>query len=218
MVKRFVAALFDLDGVVFDTESQYSEFWAQQGKEYHPELPLFSQLIKGQTLQQIYDNYFDGELASYRNLITERLNQFEKGMSFRYVKGFLQFVGELRVHGVKTAVVTSSNRHKMENVYAKCPEFKSLFDEILTAEDFSASKPEPDCYLTAASRFAAAKEECIVFEDSFNGLQSGCAAQMKVVGLATTNTPDAIAPYSHVVISDYTHFGVEDCMNLIRQD
>ncbi|MGN0221872.1 MAG: HAD family hydrolase [Prevotella sp.] len=217
MVKRFVAALFDLDGVVFDTESQYSEFWAQQGMEYHPELPLFSQLIKGQTLQQIFDNYFNGELASYRSLVTDRLNIFEKGMSFRYVKGFLQFVGELRAHGVKTAVVTSSNRHKMENVYAKCPEFKSLFDEILTAEDFSASKPEPDCYLAAANRFSAGRNECVVFEDSFNGLQSGRAAQMKVVGLATTNAPDAIAPYSHVVISDYTHFRVDDCMDLICQ-
>ena len=44
------AALFDLDGVVFDTESQYSVFWGMIGKEYHPEIPDFAQIIKGQTL------------------------------------------------------------------------------------------------------------------------------------------------------------------------
>lgn len=52
------AALFDLDGVVLDTETQYSVFWGMIGKEYHPELPDFALRIKGQTLVQIYDKYF----------------------------------------------------------------------------------------------------------------------------------------------------------------
>ena len=216
MIKEFVAALFDLDGVVFDTEPQYSVFWEKQGLIYHPELPSFSQLIKGQTLQQIYDKYFNEELTSYRDVITEQLNLFERNMSFSYVEGFLKFVRELRSNGIKTAVVTSSNQNKMKNVYSKCPEFESLFDAILTAENFKESKPSPDCYLTAARFFSASPDECIVFEDSFNGLKSGRAALMKVVGLATTNSPDAIASLAHVVISDYTHFGVNDCVNLIR--
>ena len=80
MIKEFVAALFDLDGVVFDTEPQYSVFWEKQGLIYHPELPSFSQLIKGQTLQQIYDKYFNEELTSYRDVITEQLNLFERNM------------------------------------------------------------------------------------------------------------------------------------------
>lgn len=55
------AALFDLDGVVFDTESQYSIFWGMIGREYHPEMPDFEYRIKGQTLVQIYDKYFTDE-------------------------------------------------------------------------------------------------------------------------------------------------------------
>lgn len=51
-------ALFDLDGVVFETESQYSIFWGMIGREYHPEIPDFEYRIKGQTLVQIYDKYF----------------------------------------------------------------------------------------------------------------------------------------------------------------
>lgn len=55
------AALFDLDGVVLDTETQYSVFWGMIGKEYHPELPDFALRIKGQTLVQIYDKYFSDD-------------------------------------------------------------------------------------------------------------------------------------------------------------
>ena len=47
------AALFDLDGVVFETESQYTIFWGMIGREYHPEMPDFAHRIKGQTLVQI---------------------------------------------------------------------------------------------------------------------------------------------------------------------
>jgi len=91
----------------------------------------------------------------------------------------------------------------MESVYRYQPAFQTLFDAILTSEDFSRSKPDPDCYLRAARRLGVGSDECIVFEDSFNGLRSGRAAQMKVVGLATTNTAEAIAPYSDIQISDY---------------
>ena len=104
----------------------------------------------------------------------------------------------------------------MEAVYGKHPEFKQLFDAILTAEDFERSKPDPDCYLKAAMRFGAGNDECIVFEDSFNGLKSGRAARMKVIGLATTNPADAIAPYSDLVVKDYVGLDYSRCLALLR--
>ena len=136
-------------------------------------------------------------------------------MSFEYVTGFEAFVKLLRANGIKTAVVTSSNRPKMESVYSKRPEFKTLFDRILTSEDFTGSKPDPDCYLTAAAGFGVAPDECLVFEDSFNGLKSGRAAGMKVVGLSTTNSPEAIAPLSDMVVPDYTELSIERCEDLL---
>ena len=200
------AALFDLDGVVFDTEPQYTVFWEAQCKEFHPERPRLAHEIKGQTLEQIYDTWFDGELRAVRPLLTDRLNAFEYQMQFLYVGGFEQFIASLRKQGVKTAVVTSSNQQKMESVYRQRPEFKSMFDAILTSEDFEHSKPHPDCYLKAAARFDALPEECVVFEDSFNGLKSGRAAGMKVVGLATTNSAEAIRPLCDQIINDYINF------------
>lgn len=201
-------ALFDLDGVVFNTEPQYTVFWGEQCREFHPEHPGLEHEIKGQTLLQIYDAWFSGPLADKQPLITECLNRFEQQMDYIYVAGFEQYIARLRQAGVKTAVVTSSNLPKMQAVYASRPEFKTLFDAVLTAEDFERSKPDPDCYLKAARRFGAAPADCVVFEDSFNGLKSGRAAGMLVVGLATTNNADSIRPFCDYVIDDYQNTSV----------
>ena len=197
------AALFDLDGVVFDTEPQYSVFWGAQCREFHPEHPGLEHEIKGQTLVQIYDSWFSGELAEKQPMITERLNKFEQQMDYIYVPGFEEYISQLRSKGVKTAVVTSSNQPKMEAVYQSHPEFRSMFDAILTSEDFERSKPDPDCYLKAAQRLGVKVEDCVVFEDSFNGLKSGKAAGMYVVGLSTTNPATAIRPYCDEIIENY---------------
>ena len=198
------AALFDLDGVVFNTEPQYSVFWGAQCREFHPEQPGLENKIKGQTLVQIYDAWFSGPLEGQQAVITARLDDFERQMSYDYIEGFEDYIRSLRQQGVKTAVVTSSNQPKMEAVYAKRPEFKTLFDAILTSEDFERSKPDPDCYLKAAQRFGIDAKDCVVFEDSFNGLKSGRAAGMYVVGLATTNTAGDIKSLCDKVIDNFT--------------
>lgn len=213
-MKELKVALFDLDGVVFDTEPQYTVFWGAQCREFHPEHPGLEHEIKGQTLTQIYDGWFAGELEQVRDLITERLNRFEAEMDYVFVDGLKTFIEDLRNHGVKTAVVTSSNRPKMESVYRRCPDFKSLFDAVLTSEDFAESKPSPDCYLRGAARFGAVPAECVVFEDSFNGLRSGRAADMFVVGLTTTNSEEAIKDLSDCQIADYKEFDFEKLKDL----
>lgn len=197
--RKFRAALFDLDGVVLDTESQYSEFWGQMGREFRPDIPDFSQRIKGQTLRQIFDAWFDGERVRQAE-ITRRLNEFEAQMSYIYIKGTRAYAERLRQEGIPTAIVTSSNRPKMEAVYRARPELPMLFDKILTAEDFAESKPSPDCYLRGAAAFGVKAEDCVVFEDSVNGLKAGRASGAYVVGLATTNPREAIAPLCNLVV------------------
>ena len=202
-------ALFDLDGVVFDTEPQYTIFWGRQFKKYYPQEPGLEHKVKGMTLVQIYDMYFNDQPQKQAD-ITRELNEFEVNMNFEYVAGFEQFITKLRSIGVMTAVVTSSNREKMDNVYAKHPEFKTYFDEVLTSEDFAKSKPDPDCYLKAAQKFGANVDECVGFEDSFNGLKSLQGANMAIVGLATTNSRKAIAEYAHKVIDNYVGINPSD--------
>ena len=214
-MSQLKAALFDLDGVVFDTEPQYSIFWGSQCRLYHPEHPGLEHEIKGQTLTQIYDQWFSGDLLKEQPIITQRLNEYEAQMHYDYIDGFEQLIADLHAHGVKTAVVTSSNLPKMQAVYRYQPQFRQLFDAILTSEDFERSKPDPDCYLKAAARLGAQTDECIVFEDSFNGLRSGRAAQMAVVGLATTNPVDSIRELSDIQISDYRNVDFNQLSSLL---
>ena len=201
-MNKYQAALFDLDGVVFDTEPQYTIFWRSMCEKYRPDIPELWNKFKGQTLVQIFDQYFGG-MSQIQAEIVEALNAYEKGMKYQYVIGFEEFITDLRANGLKTAAVTSSNQEKMRNVYRSHPEFQQLFDRILTSEDFSASKPDPDCYLKGAAVFGLRPDQCIGFEDSFNGLKAVRAAHMPVIGLATTNSQEAIQSYCDVVLDDY---------------
>lgn len=210
----FNTALFDLDGVVLDTESQYTVCWDRIGKVYKPDIPHFAHLIKGQTLTQIFNRYFkDEEKAQHE--IENQLIEFEKNMDYAYIPGVVAFIKDLKQNHVNTAIVTSSNQKKMANVYHRHPEFETLFDVILTSEDFKRSKPEPDCYLTAAAHFAVSHNQCVVFEDSINGLKAGKAAQMKVCGLATTNSIEVIEPLSDMVMKDFVGMSYEKLCEII---
>lgn len=211
---KCIAALFDFDGVVMDTESQYSIFWNGVGEQYRPDLPAFGRLIKGMTLTQIYGKYFTG-LEKEQERITEELNRYEREMNYEYIPGIVGFMKDLRNHGVKIAIVTSSNDLKMANVYAAHPELSGLVDRILTAEMFAHSKPAPDCFLLGAEVFETLPANCVVFEDSFHGLEAGNAAGMTVVGLSTTNSKEAIQTLCKSVIPDFTSFSYEKMYSLL---
>ncbi|MBQ0074968.1 MAG: HAD-IA family hydrolase [Prevotella sp.] len=201
---KIKAALFDLDGTLFDTEGQYSVFWGRMARRYRPDIPHLEDIIKGTTLTSIYANYFPDE--DIQKEITKGLNEWEAQMTYEFVPGALEFIEDLKAHGVKCAVVTSSNREKMLSVARQRPELDTLFDRILTSEDFTASKPAPDCYLQGAKVFDAQLDECVVFEDAFNGLQAGMSSGIFTVGVAISNPADTIRNYCHHVINDFTHF------------
>lgn len=198
------AVLFDLDGTLIDTEDQYTAIWGKIGKKYHPELPDFAHRIKGMTLQRILDAYFPDEET--RKVVVPELYEHEGRMVFTFYPGALAFISDLRRCGVKCAVVTSSNRKKMETLRRQIADFDGLFDAILTAEDFRASKPDPDCFLTAAAKLSCQKEECVVFEDAPNGLEAGRRSGMFTVGVQTTLTREQITPLCDYVLQSYEGF------------
>lgn len=200
--KQMKVALFDFDGVIMDTETQYTVFWDEQGRNYLNEED-FGRRIKGQTLTQIYEKHFSDNPEAQTE-ISAQLKVFENNMSYEYIPGVEAFIADLRQHGVKIAVVTSSNEEKMENVYNAHPEFKGMVDRILTGEMFARSKPAPDCFLLGMEIFDATPEQTYVFEDSFHGLQAGMTSGATVIGLATTNSREAIAEKAHHVIDDFT--------------
>lgn len=200
MENKFKAALFDLDGTLLDTEPQYTEFWSAMGRSYRPDLPDFNSMIKGTTLIQIFDLYIPEE---YREEITEQLDAWEAQMHYELMPGAEEYITRMHSRGVKTALVTSSNDKKMRQVRRKLPQFDSLFDVVLTSENFTRSKPFPDCYLKAAEVLDVQPCDCIVFEDAFSGLQAARAAGMYVVGLATTNSREAIEGKCDRIINSF---------------
>ena len=210
-----IAALFDFDGVVVDTEPQYSLFWDEKGEKYHPEIPEFGHHIKGQTLTQIYSQYFLHP-EGLQSEITRELLDFETRMSFEFIPGVVDFMKELRRKGVKIAIVTSSNDQKMANAHRALPELKSMVDAIITADKVTHSKPHPECFLLGAKTLQMPIDRCIVFEDSFHGLESGNRAGMKVIGLATTNPASSIADKASLVISDFVDFTYEKMVTVLE--
>ncbi|MCI1648126.1 MAG: HAD family hydrolase [Bacteroides sp.] len=198
---QMIAVLFDFDGVVMDTESQYSVFWHKVGVDYLDMEDLETR-VKGQTLKFIYDTFFPGKVNE-QLAITEALERYEQQMDYSYVPGVKMFIEDLRYHDVKLAVVTSSNNEKMEAVYRRHPEIKKMFDRILTAEMFSHSKPAPDCFLLGMDVFGTTPQTTYVFEDSFNGLKAGMASGATVIGLATTNPRNLIEGKAHFIINDF---------------
>ena len=211
---KTIAALFDFDGVIMDTETQYTVFWNEQGLKYLNEED-FGRRIKGQTLAQIYEKYFS-TLPEAQQEITVKLNVFEKQMSYEYIPGVEAFIADLHRHDVKIAVVTSSNEEKMQNVYNAHPEFKGMVDRILTGEMFARSKPAPDCFLLGMEIFESTPESTYVFEDSFHGLQAGMTSGATVIGLATTNSREAITGKAHYIMDDFTGMTYDKLLTLNR--
>lgn len=211
---KTIAALFDFDGVIMDTETQYSVFWNEQGRKYLNEED-FGRSIKGQTLTQIYDKYFSG-MTEVQQEITNGLNVYEKEMSYDYIPGVEAFLADLRKQGARIAVVTSSNEEKMQNVYNAHPEFKGMVDRILTGEMFAHSKPAPDCFLLGMEIFGISPENTYVFEDSFHGLQAGMTSGATVIGLATTNSREAIAGKAHYIMDDFTGMTYEKLLTITK--
>lgn len=195
-------ALFDFDGVVMDTETQYTIFWDRMGKEYFG-VDNFAATIKGQTLVQIFEKHFPGRTADQQRL-TALVDDLERNMTYEYVPGAFEFIKSLKDAGVPMAIVTSSNKVKMAQVYRAHPELPELMDAILTSEDFARSKPYPDCFLKGMEVLGGRPEDTLVFEDSFHGIAAGRAAGAYVVGLATTNRSEAITPFCDMVIDDFT--------------
>ena len=210
-----IAALFDFDGVIMDTEPQYTLFWDAIGKIYYPEIENFGHHIKGQSLKELYKNYF-GETEGLQDYITQKLLEFEGQMHFEYISGAAKFIRELRDKGVKLAIVTSSNDAKMANAYREHPELLTMVDAIITADRVTHSKPHPECFLLGAETLGVPVENSIVFEDSFHGIEAGNRAGMKVIGLATTNPAESITDKVNLTISDFIDFSFEKMTSVLQ--
>ncbi|WP_285799455.1 HAD family phosphatase [Duncaniella freteri] len=177
-----IGILFDLDGVLVDSEGEYTKFWGGMGERYGL-VPTFAADIKGTTIGEILLNFPEAD----REWILDELHAFEADMQYPVYPGVMEFLRELKESGVPSAIVTSSDNVKMDLLFARRPELRGMIDALVTGSMVTRSKPDPEGYLKGAELIGVPIERCYVFEDSMQGLQAGRSSGAKVIGIATTN-------------------------------
>lgn len=198
--------LFDLDGVLLDSEGGYSIFWGAMEKEYPTGVPDFAKYIKGFHLSRILGYFTDDEVRQH---VLDKLLDYERNMKFEFFHGALELVNQLREAGIPMAIVTSSDRKKMEALYRQHPVFPTLFDKIITGDMVTKAKPDPDCYLMGAKLLGVDIKDCIVLEDSRNGLIAARSSGAKVIGLATTLPAEDVHPLCDLMVNHVSELSID---------
>jgi len=205
--------LFDLDGVLLDSEGKYSIFWGQMDQEYPTGIENFAAYIKGFHLNRILGYFGNDEV---RHQVLDRLLEFERNMQYEFFPGALDFVKRLRAARIPMAIVTSSDKKKMQALYVQHPEFPTLFSHIITGDMVTKAKPDPECFLKGAELLGVDIKDCIVFEDSRNGLIAARKSGAMVIGLPTTLDVDAVKELSDMTIDAVGQLTVEQMLALGR--
>ena len=190
--------LFDLDGVLVDSEGEYSKFWGAMGDRYGL-VSTFASDIKGTTIGEILQNFPESD----RDGILAALHEFEANMEYPVYPGVMEFLGRLKKAGIPSAIVTSSDNVKMDLLFGRRPELREMVNVVITGSMVSRSKPDPEGYLKGAELIGAPVEECCVFEDSLQGLQVGRSSGATVVGIATTNSREKVAPLADITVDRF---------------
>ncbi len=197
--------LFDLDGVIIDTESYYTEFWDKVGLKYLG-TENFAASVKGQAISWIINHFEPFKQAEHE--IDAELEKMDSSIPYEYIPGADVFIRRLKEEGIRFGIVTSSNDKKMANLGKVRPELWELADVILTSNNFSRTKPDPECFLMGMEKLGATPEETVIFEDSIHGLNAARAAGARVIGLATSNPRELIEPLSDMVIDNFVGFSL----------
>ena len=210
MNKNKCGVLFDLDGVLLDSEGQYSIFWKSMDELYPTGVNNFAAFIKGFHLKRILSYFADDDV---RQQVLDKLMDFERHMRFEFFPGALEFVKQLRDAGIPMVIVTSSDRTKMQSLYSQHPEFPALFDHIITGDMVTKAKPDPECFLTAAQLIGMDITDCIVFEDSRNGLIAARDSGARVIGVTTTMDTEAVSQLSDMTIEAVSQLKVSQMLD-----
>lgn len=200
------AYLFDLDGVIVDSETEYTRIWEQIGLAFPTGVEDFARKIKGTTIDNILSTYYpEPERASG---VRQMLYDLEENMDFPVFDGARRLLDELKDREVPCALVTSSNEVKMRVLWSRNPWLRDYFHVVVTADMVSRSKPDPEGYLKGASLLGFRPGECTVVEDSLQGVKAGRSAGCRVIGVAGTLPADVLAPYSDI-LTDVSYSNIQ---------
>lgn len=181
---NFKAVLFDLDGVVIDSNQGITAFWNMIAADYGVSLQEsdFWQYIYGCPARETLTTLFPKLNMEERQAVHARLSAYETNLKYNAVPGVTMFLEDLASNGVPTALVTSSEKWKLETVFNQL-KIADLFTVLVTAEDIHHGKPDPECYRLAVERLGLAPEDCLVFEDALSGVRAAVNAGTHCIGV-----------------------------------
>ena len=211
-----IAFLFDLDGVIIDSESEYSKIWKQINQEFPTGTNRLEEIIKGCTLTKILDEYYPE--PSVREKVCNRLHFLENKMRYEYKVGSLSFLSLLKEMQIPKALVTSSDQTKMTHLEEEIPGITHHFDFIVTAELVSSSKPSPEGYLLAAEKLGTTPQKCAVVEDSLQGVMAGYNSGAFVIGVEGTLSADTLRPYSNIIVKNLMDLDLTSVIGLLNKN
>lgn len=209
-----IGMLFDLDGVLIDSESEYTKIWGEIARRYPTPYPDLPYRIKGMTLDNILSTYFPEE--ELQREVTDLLYDLESRMNYHWLPGAREFIVRLAQRNIPRVLVTSSDDKKMKHLQEEIPELMPMMTDIVTANRISRSKPDPEGYLLAASLIDADPKRCAVFEDSLQGVKAGHASGAFVVGIAGTLPKETISPYCNMVVENLSEIDLDSLIDKLN--
>ena len=204
--------LFDLDGVLTDSETLYTEFWSNAEKKYPTGVEDFAYVIKGNNLAKILSTYFpDKEVQAD---LLRMIDEFERNMQYPIFPGAMELVNSLNQQNIPCAIVTSSDISKMDKLAMQHPDFLNHFNAMVTGNMVSKSKPDPECFLRGAEMIGVDIKDCVVCEDSPSGILAGLNSGAKVIAIATTLRRKDINKDAHKIVDSIADISVDDILSL----
>ena len=191
------AVVFDMDGVIFDSEKLYRKHWMLTAKEYNipeDEMRKLCDLIAGATrdrneklMKSRYGEDFDYD--AFRMATMNRMDEEVKKNGLELKPGVKELFEFLKENGYKIGLATSTQKERAEGNLRNAG-LLDYFDYIMYGGIVKNGKPAPDIYLYACEQLHLAPAECMAVEDSPNGVSSAYDAGCKVVMVPDQAPPD----------------------------
>ena len=185
--------IFDMDGVLIDSERQSNEGWLWAAGQLGVDMPMWLiDSFKGAPAElccKFFDDYYKGVIDYWeaKELRTQHVYKIRETEGIPVKKGVKDIFEYIRNNGLKCAVATSTRRESAEKTLHEIGVWDYL-DAVVYGDEVERGKPEPDIFLRAAKAIGVNPSEAVVVEDSINGIKAGYAAGMRVVHI-----PDTIA-------------------------
>jgi HAD superfamily hydrolase (TIGR01509 family) len=185
------AVLFDMDGVLLDSEAYICkagvEMFREKGKEVDPEdFTEFTGMGENRYLGGVAEkNGIPFDLERDKARTYEIYEELVRGMLFPF-PGVPEFIRECLDRGLKIAVASSADPPKVRVNLREIDIPAETFHSVVTGLDVEHKKPAPDIFLKAAENLGVAAENCLVIEDAISGVRAGKAAGARVLALTTS--------------------------------